>query len=599
MIMLLIFSILIALSIFYEVDSGIAGLTKYFRDFHRTAWISTSKRKSNSLNYERPQAADHVCIDMNQVLHTSCRCADDPKHIMARIFTNLDDLLRVINPRKSLCLAFDGPAPFAKMQTQRSRRKTSPDSCLITPGTDFMNGMENLMLCYTLQRIQKTTFQNVSIFISGPETPGEGELKIIDWIFRNKPPLNETIVICGCDSDIILQALTLGTDYNCMVLQSGTEFSDAFCNISLLHKSMSSSIFSQANTTLFEESLNKYSTAVGLIHQNDSKVHKFEDFIAEFGNSTTSRFEIILLFILQGNDYLPKLRGVTIPKVLRTYAETIRRQPPGRRFLYDINNGTFNFQALYMFCNGLGNAGGVALPVQAPGVVQCLHNLMQKLKYTFNWTDIANSTADESGRIFNHWGGQLEFADKVYTAPGVYGSKRDVRKALATRALLDIDRDLYDQMLSRQANARAELEAIRESVKNDNASGFSAYTVVNDSAAAVDENVGTGTGEMPIIEDEDEYSVSDDEYLSYLKFDDVEHYLRGLLWVLKMYRVGSCPDLSYSYNGRPIVTPYSICRYLDIMFREFGVEELEKRIRLPDSTHRYAYFSLLLALLMC
>jgi XRN 5'-3' exonuclease N-terminus len=46
----------------------------------------------------------------------------------------LDCLLKMVEPTKSLVLTFDGPAPFAKLQTQRNRRISSPQNCLITPG---------------------------------------------------------------------------------------------------------------------------------------------------------------------------------------------------------------------------------------------------------------------------------------------------------------------------------------------------------------------------------------------------------------------------------------------------------------------------------
>ena len=89
------------------------------------------------------------------------------------------------------------------MQTQRHRRTASPESSLLTPGTDLMNSMENILMCYTLQRYQK--FGNISIFISGGNHPGEGELKIISWINNHLENCSESILIYGSDSDIVLQ----------------------------------------------------------------------------------------------------------------------------------------------------------------------------------------------------------------------------------------------------------------------------------------------------------------------------------------------------------------------------------------------------------
>jgi hypothetical protein len=50
-------------------------------------------------------------------------------------------------------------APFAKLQTQRNRRISSPENSLITPGTDFMNAMDDVILCYVLQRVKRPLFQ--------------------------------------------------------------------------------------------------------------------------------------------------------------------------------------------------------------------------------------------------------------------------------------------------------------------------------------------------------------------------------------------------------------------------------------------------------
>jgi len=139
---------------------------------------------------------------------------------------------------------------FAKIavpcvQTQRNRRISSPENSLITPGTDFMNAMDDVVLCYVLQRVRRPLFQNLTVYISGARQPGEGELKIVDWLQTHiplseaapppAPPApalpaspaappgaavtghhrvarrhsNDSVVICGSDSDILLQALAL------------------------------------------------------------------------------------------------------------------------------------------------------------------------------------------------------------------------------------------------------------------------------------------------------------------------------------------------------------------------------------------------------
>lgn len=44
------------------------------------------------------------------------------------LYKRLDKLLNVTHPRKSVMLAIDGPAPLAKLMTQRDRRKVCVES---------------------------------------------------------------------------------------------------------------------------------------------------------------------------------------------------------------------------------------------------------------------------------------------------------------------------------------------------------------------------------------------------------------------------------------------------------------------------------------
>ena len=101
---------------------------------------------------------------MNQLVHSCFRTTSTPSHLMARIFMNLDEYLKAARPTKSLVLAFDGPAPFAKIQTQRNRRISTPESSLVTPGTDFMNSMV-LILSFPLSSPHSFLFSPFSLFL--------------------------------------------------------------------------------------------------------------------------------------------------------------------------------------------------------------------------------------------------------------------------------------------------------------------------------------------------------------------------------------------------------------------------------------------------
>jgi 5'-3' exonuclease len=210
-----------------EIHSGILGLTKFFRTNYKNAWTT--------LNTKEPLEASHVAIEMNQILHTNMRVARDPKHFISKIYCSLDGLLDVVKPTESLVLVFDGPAPFAKMQTQRSRRRSSPDNSLLTPGTYFMDTMQDVVLCYVLQRLNKPLFRNLTVYVSSARDAGEGELKIVNWVSTMMPCKDDSLVICGSDSDLILQAISFPSVGNLTILQNGPV--DMFCNISrLIHE---------------------------------------------------------------------------------------------------------------------------------------------------------------------------------------------------------------------------------------------------------------------------------------------------------------------------------------------------------------------------
>lgn len=116
----------------------------------------------------------------------------------------------MVQPSKVLYLAVDGVAPRAKMNQQRSRRFRSAkemevteseilarnkggklpeagkrfDSNCITPGTDFM-----LKLSLTLQKWVEFKMKTdpfwkdgADVIVSGPDVPGEGEHKVMDFI---------------------------------------------------------------------------------------------------------------------------------------------------------------------------------------------------------------------------------------------------------------------------------------------------------------------------------------------------------------------------------------------------------------------------------
>ena len=346
--------VLLFVSLVEQTWGGVAGLTKFFR-------TESFKHTWTSLDSAHPSGvvkADHVCIDMNQILHSGSVkvAARNPAHFMALLFTSMDSLLRTVCPTKTLVLAFDGPAPFTKMQTQRSRRSNNPAHSLFTPGTDLMSAMENLMICYILQRVNRPAFKDLTVFISGAQVPGEGEIKIVEWIHNHMPNHNDSCIICGSDSDIILQTICLQHVPNVRVLQSGESYSTALCEVSR--------VVAQLRRTVCELSM-------------------VED--ADLPDDERFRADMIIVFVMQGNDYLPKLRSLTIRTALSAYGRAMKRLPADKRGLLQTGGGggrpanSFSFSALWAFLDEVEQVSEsrVPLPVSFPSVLSTLYNVLR------------------------------------------------------------------------------------------------------------------------------------------------------------------------------------------------------------------------------
>lgn len=174
---------------------------------------------------------DHVAFDMNQILHQAARKASDRTSLAATVFRHLDSIFKNCIPKKSIFFAFDGPAPLAKLVTQRKNRSrnrnvayTEPtkskwgkkvpnaakalDRVELTPGVDVLYFIKDAVQYWTYTRLQNDRkYAHVSVRISGSDVPGEGELKLIDFCRTSKISDFESVVVVGCDADIILQGL--------------------------------------------------------------------------------------------------------------------------------------------------------------------------------------------------------------------------------------------------------------------------------------------------------------------------------------------------------------------------------------------------------
>mgnify|MGYP003966430441 FL=1 len=143
---------------------------------------------------------------------------DYESQIIDSVIKSISNYLSIIKPTNTIFIAFDGVAPFAKMEQQRTRRNRTAitkkilsqtedrqwDTSVITPGTNFMTNLS--------KRVQHA-FENMEqkykvskIIVSGSGSPGEGEHKLFDYL-REQHCLNENIALYGLDSDLIMLSI--------------------------------------------------------------------------------------------------------------------------------------------------------------------------------------------------------------------------------------------------------------------------------------------------------------------------------------------------------------------------------------------------------
>lgn len=243
-------SIITSTSSSQSSSTALYGIPKMFR------WLTDQypnilNRRLNSGGSIPP--IDNFYLDMNGIIHPCTHGNNeeeitilDETEMFKKIFGYVDRLYKIVQPRKVLYLAVDGVAPRAKMNQQRSRRFRSSkeaetlaakilardgslpendafDSNCITPGTDFMLKL-GLAMRKWIEYKQNTDpiWKNgCDVVVSGPDVPGEGEHKVMDYIRETKALYNEedpskshphwqpnlTHVLYGLDADLIMLGL--------------------------------------------------------------------------------------------------------------------------------------------------------------------------------------------------------------------------------------------------------------------------------------------------------------------------------------------------------------------------------------------------------
>lgn len=243
---------------------------------------------NNSIKKYDYRNFDHVYIDLNYILHKMISYASDENDLIIHVIKNIKDIIDHNYPSKTLNLAADGSANYAKILLQKKRRLSSTNSSndsknklnplILTAGTSFMNKFGN-----DIKMFAETSNFEFKINIDLSDNPDESEFKICRQLKRNVDSLFDTHLIVSNDADTILISISQINIFNINVL----------INISG----------------------EQYIVSI------DDVV---EQYFNIFGYNLNKRYDFVLISLLLGNDYFPKIKYANFDKLLSSYKESIK-----------------------------------------------------------------------------------------------------------------------------------------------------------------------------------------------------------------------------------------------------------------------------------
>jgi 5'-3' exonuclease len=267
----------------------------------------------------------NLYMDCNSIIYDVVRTVNtkDTSQLIQQVITNIEAYIIKINPSNTVIIAFDGVAPFAKMNQQKTRRyksafmakvdRTGPSewsTSNITPGTKFMDEL-SLQMGKAFANTERK-YNVKKMIVTGSNETGEGEHKIFKHI-RDNPDLTQNAMIYGLDSDLIMLAIFHRHFFNNgFIFREAPEF-------------MKSSI-------KVDDSDEPYVLDMGLLGDSIMK-----DMNCCFPDRRRIYDYVFMCFLL-GNDFLPhfpalNIRTHGISSLMDTYVEHIGKFPD--RFLID------------------------------------------------------------------------------------------------------------------------------------------------------------------------------------------------------------------------------------------------------------------------
>lgn len=322
------------------------GIKHFFSWFRKKFSLHIYEMKHNQ---KANVSIDHLMIDMNGIFHNSAQkifeygnyksfqrfltkpvkknFINQQKECFEEICRQIKLWIDITEPKKSVILCVDGPAPISKQCQQRQRRfmsntECSFDSNCITPGTRFMDFLSKYIDWFIRKEMtENEKWQNLKIVFSNEKVPGEGEHKIINYIraFRDE---NDSYCIHGMDADLIM--LALGTHLpNIYILREEMmthNVSHYLINIGEISKELSNMLSWNTDTFKKKQAINDF----------------------------------IFICFMVGNDFLPHIPGLEIIEGGIEHMINMYHTICVEHGHITDSNAKFRKKALYFFLKELG-----------------------------------------------------------------------------------------------------------------------------------------------------------------------------------------------------------------------------------------------------
>lgn len=189
----------------------------------------------------------------------------------------------------------------------------------LTPGCRFTSEVENALNYYILNLMKKNSFKNVEFYVSGMNVMGEGEIKIIKHIqsMSRETQNEDKFTLVGSDADLVLLAMA-----------------SRVSRITILNYSRS--------TLKYHQPLKK-----GLVLIAIDLLSLKQQFSEMFPSSQVENIctDFVMLSIISGNDYIPKIPYSKIDLLYENYVNLKRNQFQSQN-LFDPISKTVNLNFL-------------------------------------------------------------------------------------------------------------------------------------------------------------------------------------------------------------------------------------------------------------